>query len=135
MTDEPLQITEKGRALIESGLSTRHLHELETGCTAERLCERCVRDALVSAEAMIAARDRRIEELQAQLAAAQRPPLGYVVLSRNPDSGRLQPQGRVHTTTELAQDWRRHLETPGAPRIPPRPGTTYILGEVREVQP
>ncbi|WP_454199540.1 hypothetical protein [Nocardia sp. Marseille-Q1738] len=66
MNDEPLEITEKGRALIESGLSTRHLHELETGCTAERLCERCVRDALVSAESMIAARDARITELEAQ---------------------------------------------------------------------
>jgi hypothetical protein len=39
--NEPLEITEKGRALIESGLSTRHLHEIETGCSVHRLCADC----------------------------------------------------------------------------------------------
>lgn len=70
-----------------------------------------------------------------ELRTAQHPPLGYIVLSRNPDSGRLQPQGRVHAETGLAQDWQRHLESAPGPRITIRPGTQFLVAEVREVQP
>lgn len=36
-----LQITPRGQALVEAGLSVRHAHELETGCSAENLCDEC----------------------------------------------------------------------------------------------
>lgn len=68
-----------------------------------------------------------VDELLAEQRGA---PLGYLVLSKNPDSGRLQPQGRVHAAHELADDWKRHLETPGGPRIPIRPGTQFLVAEV-----
>lgn len=77
---------------------------------------------------------RNWSAVEAALQAAQRPPLGYVVLSRNPDSGRLQPHGRVHAEVEHAADWRQHLEIPGGPRIPVGAGTEFLVAELREVQ-
>jgi len=34
-------VTDKGRAVVESGLSVRHVHEIETGCSAENPCAEC----------------------------------------------------------------------------------------------
>ncbi len=42
--DEALEITEKGIAVVECGLTLRQAHELETGCSADHLCGRCRRD-------------------------------------------------------------------------------------------
>ena len=39
-----LQITDRGRAVIESGLTLRQVHEIETGCTPDQLCDRCRKD-------------------------------------------------------------------------------------------
>jgi hypothetical protein len=39
-----LQITDRGQAVIESGLSLRQAHEIETGCTPDELCDRCRND-------------------------------------------------------------------------------------------
>ncbi|MEU2106455.1 hypothetical protein [Nocardia sp. NPDC019255] len=72
--------------------------------------------------AQVTARDARIAELE----AAQRPPLGYVVLSRNPDNGRMHPQGSVHPTREPAEEWRQWLEAHGR---------QFLVAEVREAQP
>lgn len=66
--------------------------------------------------------------------APRQPALGYIVLSCNPDSGRLQPQGRVHDSWRLADQWRVHLESPGGPRIPPRPGTSYFIATLRKAR-
>jgi hypothetical protein len=76
--------------------------------------ERAMAAELLSARARIA-----------ELEAAQRPPLGYVVLSRNPDGGRLHPQGSVHPTREPAEEWRQWLEAHGR---------QFLVAEVREVQ-
>lgn len=59
---EEFDITEKGRAVIESGLSLRHVHELETGCRDGDLCARCRRDMAAS---WIALGRPRIAELEA----------------------------------------------------------------------
>ena len=39
-----LQITDKGAAVIESGLTLRQVHEIETGCEPGSLCRDCRRD-------------------------------------------------------------------------------------------
>lgn len=39
-----LSITDRGRAVIESGLTLRQAHEIETGCTPDQLCDRCRKD-------------------------------------------------------------------------------------------
>jgi hypothetical protein len=41
LTPEHLTVTEKGRAVIESGLSLRQAHEIETGCSPDHLCPEC----------------------------------------------------------------------------------------------
>lgn len=79
--------------------------------------------------------DGGLFDLIETLAALVVPPLGYLVLSRNPDTGRLQPQGRTFPTVELAECQRQYLETPPGPRIPFRSGTQLLVAEVREVQP
>ena len=38
-------ITESGKAVVESGLTTRQAHELRTGCSPENQCDDC-RDSL-----------------------------------------------------------------------------------------
>ena len=38
---EHIEITEKGKAVVESGLSVRQVHEIETGCSPEQPCEKC----------------------------------------------------------------------------------------------
>lgn len=38
---ERVQITNKGRAVVESGLTIRQAHEIERGCSAEKLCASC----------------------------------------------------------------------------------------------
>lgn len=43
-----MRITERGRAVIESGLTLRQAHEIETGCSPEDLCEEC-REAISNA--------------------------------------------------------------------------------------
>lgn len=40
-TDESYEISDEGIAIIESGLSLRHAHELKTGCSARDLCTEC----------------------------------------------------------------------------------------------
>lgn len=44
MSDERFQITARGEAIVESGLSVRHVHEIETGCRPGALCTRCRMD-------------------------------------------------------------------------------------------
>lgn len=41
---EQLQITDKGAAVIEARLTLRQVHEIETDCTPDRLCDRCRKD-------------------------------------------------------------------------------------------
>ncbi|WP_158087254.1 hypothetical protein [Mycobacterium aquaticum] len=36
-----MKITDKGKAVIESGLSLRQAHEIETGCSQRRPCRDC----------------------------------------------------------------------------------------------
>lgn len=67
----------------------------------------------------------RICELERALEAAQRPPLGYVVVSRNPDTGQMQTHGRVHEKREDAEGWLRWVEQYAVARW---------RGEVREVR-
>ena len=38
---DELQITDRGSAVIESGLTLRQAHEIETGCTPDELCDHC----------------------------------------------------------------------------------------------
>lgn len=38
------RITDRGQAVIESGLTLRQAHEIETGCTPDQLCDRCRKD-------------------------------------------------------------------------------------------
>lgn len=40
-TDESLQISERGMAVIESGLTLRQAHEIKTGCSQDNLCAEC----------------------------------------------------------------------------------------------
>jgi hypothetical protein len=35
-------LTEKGKAIMESGLSVRQAHEIETGCSPHQLCGECL---------------------------------------------------------------------------------------------
>jgi hypothetical protein len=35
------EISEKGKAVVESGLSVRQVHEIETGCSPDMLCAQC----------------------------------------------------------------------------------------------
>lgn len=77
--NEPVEITEKGRAVVESGLTLRQAHEIETGCSASNLCDRCRRDLGMeddhgnrhAYEAAVAERDSYIE-LSQQLLASMR---------------------------------------------------------------
>lgn len=78
--------------------------------------------------------ERKIARLKFELEVACRPPLGFLVLSRNPDSGRLQPHGRVHPTRGPAEEWKQYLETPGGPRIPIRQGAQHLVAEIREAR-
>lgn len=82
--------------------------------------------------------DRLERELRAAVEALERrgtaAPLGYLVLSRNPETGRLGPQGRVHDQPEHAEDWRRHLESTPGPLIPIRPGTKFLIGEIHPLR-
>ena len=41
---EAVEISESGRAVVESGLTVRQAHEITTGCSPDNLCERCWRD-------------------------------------------------------------------------------------------
>lgn len=43
MTDE-IEITNRGRAVVESGLSLRQAHEQLTGCTEANPCVKCLVD-------------------------------------------------------------------------------------------
>ncbi|WP_280475479.1 hypothetical protein [Nocardia asiatica] len=61
----------------------------------------------------------------AELEAAQRPPLGYVVASSDPDSGQVELHGRVRDTREDAEGWLRWLERIAVPGW---------CGEIREVR-
>ncbi|OXR46638.1 hypothetical protein B7C42_01612 [Nocardia cerradoensis] len=36
-----VQLTDRGAAIVECGLSVRHMHELETGCSPDNLCAEC----------------------------------------------------------------------------------------------
>lgn len=56
------QITEKGTAIIESGLTLRQAHEIETACTDDAPCVDCLRGAQVSANAIIEFRTARLHE-------------------------------------------------------------------------
>nr|WP_165964941.1 hypothetical protein [Mycobacterium eburneum] len=38
-----VEITERGKAVIESGLSVRQAHEIRTGCSPHAPCADCVR--------------------------------------------------------------------------------------------
>jgi hypothetical protein len=38
-----MELTDKGRAVIECGLTVRQAHEIETGCSSEHLCPACQR--------------------------------------------------------------------------------------------
>ncbi len=68
---EPVQITEKGRDVIESGPTLRQAHEIETGCTADDLCKRCLRDVQISWAVIEKALRARIAELEAKRDDAQ----------------------------------------------------------------
>jgi hypothetical protein len=37
-------VTDKGAAVVESGLSVRQAHEIETGCTQNDPCRACLQD-------------------------------------------------------------------------------------------
>ena len=37
----PDKITDRGAAVIESGLSVRQAHEIQTGCHPDSPCEKC----------------------------------------------------------------------------------------------
>ncbi|WP_159840181.1 hypothetical protein [Nocardia sp. CY41] len=67
----------------------------------------------------------RLQRKVDRLEAAQRPPLGYVVVSRNPDTGQMQTHGRVHEKREDAEGWLQWVEQYAVARW---------RGEVREVR-
>lgn len=146
MSDEPLEITEKGRALIESGLSTRHLHEIETGCSSESLCTRCRCD-LGDRSALIAEARRLsglpmpevvdsdvrwagvlLTRLAAELQAAQRPASWYAT-AEFPGVGLPPNIEDTHPTREGAE--REAQEMRDAASF----SHDYRVYEVREVQP
>lgn len=35
------EITEEGKAVVESGLTVRQAHEIKTGCSPTDICEEC----------------------------------------------------------------------------------------------
>lgn len=41
MSDDEIEITEEGVAVIESGLTLRQAHEIKTGCSPDHLCDEC----------------------------------------------------------------------------------------------
>ena len=41
MSENRFEITERGKAVIESGLTLRQAHEIERDCSAEKLCASC----------------------------------------------------------------------------------------------
>jgi hypothetical protein len=43
MSDE-IEISDLGRAVVESGLTVRQAHEIRTGCSTEAPCAQCLRD-------------------------------------------------------------------------------------------
>ncbi len=45
-TDESLQISERGMAVIESGLTLRQAHEIKTGCSQDNLCAECRKETI-----------------------------------------------------------------------------------------
>jgi hypothetical protein len=40
------EITDRGRAVVESGLTVRQAHEQLTGCTPDNPCVKCVADGI-----------------------------------------------------------------------------------------
>jgi hypothetical protein len=90
---------------------------------------------VVAASAVAEAIRADAELLDALVACRQTPPLGYMVVRRNPDSVRFMPAGKVYPNLEGAQDWRKYLENSPVDRIPTfrRLDATFALAEVREI--
>ncbi|MFZ2178086.1 MAG: hypothetical protein WAW17_29485 [Rhodococcus sp. (in: high G+C Gram-positive bacteria)] len=44
MTDKRIEITDLGRAVVESGLTVRQAHEIANDCSAEHPCDDCSRE-------------------------------------------------------------------------------------------
>lgn len=38
-------LTERGKAVVESGLTVRQAHEIRTGCSPDSHCEKCRKEA------------------------------------------------------------------------------------------
>jgi len=87
--------------------------------------------------AQVTARDARVAELE----AAQRPPLGYVVLSKRaegPDPTGFRPRvvsPSIWKERERAEEDRAEWREFAAANLKQLDGVEYILGEIREVQP
>ena len=45
-TAEPVQISERGMSVIESGLTLRQAHEIKTGCSQDNLCAECRKETI-----------------------------------------------------------------------------------------
>jgi hypothetical protein len=43
MTDDEIEITKEGVAVVESGLTVRQAHEIKTGCSPANPCDDCRR--------------------------------------------------------------------------------------------
>jgi hypothetical protein len=41
--ENEVAITTRGMAVVESGLTMRQAHEILTGCSADELCEECLK--------------------------------------------------------------------------------------------
>lgn len=69
-----------------------------------------------------------VEELERRAVAEERHALGYVVVAKNTELGRVRPMGLVYPDVAGAEAWRDSLFGPLGLSQP-----TYVIGEVREL--